>query len=521
VNGSCESTTATSTTVTVLGPPVISSTANPVCAATYDNYSGFNPFITLTATGCPVDVVWTSIPANAPKPTGNSGNISNYLFSENVTYTAYCSSTGFTSASFILNYEPNAGTVTTTPSIITSLGQTVNLSFTGATGGNLTWFANNGIGVGNNGSPVQIATSTSTTQNTPNTSTEYYVTRQINGCNFTSPKKLVPFQMTLSGTGNAVFDVNYNEGGAKFSLSGVAGSPQNVAFPSSYIDANTKGFNTGITTSSCGYGGSANCWQGNFIVRKQGIWEIKSFQSDQYGGVINGTTYYHTKFKYDTQRPPCTAIWINNADNTEHTLSMSGVCTNTTPITDIAFNDNKCDGDQIDISFTTSSNLAPYKIQLVYYGNYQFFFGGPGDTFSNVIKEINTSSTTASLTIPTLYQSTGCKTTSSQSRCDYYKIRILPAAFADENGVGKDISLKTTADCVPPCLQNRVFTSTVDDVSTGVIIKQANATNGKITATNKITGTANATYQAKTIELNVGFKADNGTVFKAEIGGCQ
>lgn len=57
-----------------------------------------------------------------------------------------------------------------------------------------------------------------------------------------------------------------------------------------------------------------------------------------------------------------------------------------------------------------------------------------------------------------------------------------------------------------------------DDISSGFINKSATNT---ITATNKITGTANVTYQAKSIELNNGFKADNGVVFKAEVGGCQ
>ena len=61
-----------------------------------------------------------------------------------------------------------------------------------------------------------------------------------------------------------------------------------------------------------------------------------------------------------------------------------------------------------------------------------------------------------------------------------------------------------------------------DDISASTIIKQANAATGTISATNKITGTGTrATYQAKSIILNAGFKADNGTVFKAEVGGCN
>ena len=60
-----------------------------------------------------------------------------------------------------------------------------------------------------------------------------------------------------------------------------------------------------------------------------------------------------------------------------------------------------------------------------------------------------------------------------------------------------------------------------DDYSTNTVLKTASSVNGKIVATNKVMGTANVTYSAKNIELNAGFKADSGTIFKAEIGGCN
>jgi hypothetical protein len=76
---------------------------------------------------------------------------------------------------------------------------------------------------------------------------------------------------------------------------------------------------------------------------------------------------------------------------------------------------------------------------------------------------------------------------------------------------------------VSPCPNSILLSNTgIDDISSGVIIKEANATTGTITATNKITGTANVTYRAgKSITLNAGFKADNGVVFKTEFGGCN
>lgn len=61
--------------------------------------------------------------------------------------------------------------------------------------------------------------------------------------------------------------------------------------------------------------------------------------------------------------------------------------------------------------------------------------------------------------------------------------------------------------------------SPIDDYNTGLQVK---ASTVKITASNKITGTANITYRsAQTIELNPGFLASNGTVFLAERGLCN
>ena len=73
-----------------------------------------------------------------------------------------------------------------------------------------------------------------------------------------------------------------------------------------------------------------------------------------------------------------------------------------------------------------------------------------------------------------------------------------------------------------PCSSSLALASPTDDYSLGTIYKEANATTGTITATNKITNSANVTYRAgKSITLNAGFKADNGVVFKTEFGGCN
>lgn len=91
------------------------------------------------------------------------------------------------------------------------------------------------------------------------------------------------------------------------------------------------------------------------------------------------------------------------------------------------------------------------------------------------------------------------------------------------NGVGgySNYATVTLNILCPTALPLSSTNSPSDDFSTGIHKRQASSTNGTISATNKITGTANVNYLAKSIQLNAGFKADNGTVFKAEVGGCN
>ncbi|WP_428656082.1 LamG domain-containing protein [Runella sp.] len=92
------------------------------------------------------------------------------------------------------------------------------------------------------------------------------------------------------------------------------------------------------------------------------------------------------------------------------------------------------------------------------------------------------------------------------------------AAVTDKYGcvsnAGTAISINSNAALV-------TLASPTDDYSSGTILKTASSTNGKISAANQITGTSNVSYKANSIELKAGFKANNGTVFQAEIGGCN
>ncbi|HAK78129.1 MAG TPA: hypothetical protein DCM71_14755 [Runella sp.] len=71
-----------------------------------------------------------------------------------------------------------------------------------------------------------------------------------------------------------------------------------------------------------------------------------------------------------------------------------------------------------------------------------------------------------------------------------------------------------------PCNQTITLVSPTDDIATGSVLKQSN--NG-ISAANRVTGTTTAvTYQSgASVTLQPGFQAEAGTVFKAQIGGCN
>ena len=111
-----------------------------------------------------------------------------------------------------------------------------------------------------------------------------------------------------------------------------------------------------------------------------------------------------------------------------------------------------------------------------------------------------------------------------------YKNGVVPSSF-----VGQSLNAIISANCLlfsdnkkilnvtaNPCASILPLSNPTDNISSGNITKQASATNGTITATNFVTGAGTrATYQAKNIQLNAGFKADSGTIFKAEIGGCN
>ncbi|MGL4632831.1 MAG: 3-coathanger stack domain-containing protein, partial [Leadbetterella sp.] len=73
-----------------------------------------------------------------------------------------------------------------------------------------------------------------------------------------------------------------------------------------------------------------------------------------------------------------------------------------------------------------------------------------------------------------------------------------------------------------PCLSNLALIDGLDNYSGGIITKQAKSITGIIIGKNKISGTANVTYQAgKSLTFEPGFVVESGAVFKTEFGGCN
>lgn len=86
-----------------------------------------------------------------------------------------------------------------------------------------------------------------------------------------------------------------------------------------------------------------------------------------------------------------------------------------------------------------------------------------------------------------------------------------------------DVNCGVSSACtlLNPCLSALGISS--PNYTTETVIRQANAINGLLTATNQITNTAKIAYQSKAILLSTGFIAQptSGGYFKAEIGGCN
>jgi hypothetical protein len=404
VSNVCESNASTITITIGTRPqaPVIVG-ASSVCAGSS---------LGVSVSGCPINtyIYWYK---NSETTSFNSTYNNSSLTvnpSVNTTYFARCNVSSLESQ----NSNSVSVTVNTLPavpnniSVVLNSASSVNTSFTGScTTGNISWFSK----VTNNYSSypytyveTSLGSGNTITMDLINPDLWYYAkcTEATSGC---SSSTNVQISSALTGVANTAYIGNYFSGNFSGTASTFYYGVQTVEFHPVNQDAGTFYFQTGTMAGS--YYSNASAFV-KTIERVNNNWEIWDYEGKPAGYINSSLRKYHTRDKYTSKLPPCSAVWVKDVDNSEATFTISGFCDTAAPIP--------------------------------------------------------------------------CSTT-----------------------------LNFSSSTIPS-----------DDISTGTITKQASsAAGGKITATNKITGTAKVTYQAKTIELKNGFKADNGTVFKAEVGGCN
>jgi hypothetical protein len=214
-----------------------------------------------------------------------------------------------------------------------------------------------------------------------------------------------------------------------------------------------------------------------------------------------------------------TAINLTNVSSGEHRLFVRAKDTNNKWGTVGATNFYK----QTNIAFVgaaapnSSCTISQFSIPFTISGTYNagnVFTAQLSDKFGDFSNPINlgtlTSTAAGTITAQVPYGTpygTG------------YQIRIISSNPAITTNPPKTFSV--TSICPLPCAGILSLASPADDYSSLTVVKKANATNGSISANNKVNNNANVTYQAKSVVLTAGFVANSGTVFKAEVGGCN
>ena len=493
VNGTCESATNTSTTITIANITVDNTTSTNFCPSANSsllvNFTPSNVTGPFTVQLCK-RIMYDSGEAISVLASGTiSANSITLTWSSNLDVSISGYTTGYflrVVANGINTYStysmypsslPTLSAITTNPATITTIGGGAVLSAT-CSSGTIAWY---------NALNTSIGTGTSTTI-TNQLKTEIFTAKCADGACSVSQTKRVIVEAVIAGA-DAAYNGGYFEGRGSYDfscVSGVPGSRQNVG--PYIVDTGTYQFST-VYQQGCNF---SQTWSGNFITRKNNVWEIIYGASVSTGSYtppsLTYTRKYHTKYLFTSNYPPCSAVWIKDADNSEVTLTNTGVCENASPI--------------VCPTPTISSTVAsPATIN----------FGGSLTLTANGCSGGTVVWSNGGATTPTL-------TVSPTTNTNYtFVCTVAPCVITSPQ-----FSVIVTPPPCPPSLSLSSTNNPTDDVSTGTTTRQANAATGTISATNKITGTGTkVTYQAKSINLNAGFKADNGTIFKAEVGGCN
>lgn len=536
--------------------------------------------IILTPTGCPSST-YTYWYKNSETSSFNSSYQNNpisVLPTANTTYFARCKISTLESSNSnvisvtILNLPAQANNISATLS--SAPNATVSLS-ADCSANTISWYSKGALNYSvypvigtetllGTGSPISITLS-------PNTGYLVKCTDASTSCVSSASVNVIN---ALSGADNTLTNGNYKYGNFIGTGNSFYYGDQTVELVPPNIDNGTTYFTKGEVFNSYSNPVTSSI---QVIQRKNNNWEIGNYDGRPGGYIYSNTRTYRTKQKYTTNLPPCSAVWVKDLDNSEATFNITGFCDNapsvpTPPTPVISGNATICAGQNL--SLTATGCLSPDKVEW-FLGSSSISFASGNSTISvmplsasqgananfsytakctSVDNVRGLASNSLGVTVPGVYTPYYIEQTPNGTVFANSNVTLTAYQCYAPNGIKWEdnstinprvvIPLVTTtysAKCtnqgcestsslsinilVNPCQLTRTLSSTAtptDDVSTGMFtIQAANAAGGKITATNKITGTANVTYQAKSIELNAGFKADIGTVFKAEIGGCN
>ena len=311
----------------------------------------------------------------------------------------------------VCEVQPSCPVITVTAASVLVLGVANTLTVSGCNSPNTISWSDGGNYLGN----------TPTVTISPSARAIYTATCSGSTCATSSA--------SISNNATLIFGGSYNLGCFRFNRIGP--STGNYSICGRAGDSGSNNYSNGQADSGTGFS------LATFVGRTNNSWII-----EQVVPAANYTTLYHTKLKYDTYNPPCTATWINDADGSEIVFNMSGACQNVdNPIASITLPTTICAGQSMPVNFTIPVLATSYTVELVRDWTNSYTGGGPAPSYGkDTITTITGNSTTISLPIPASFNyfgsvipipNSGCVTTSlgggvNKIRCDNYRVRVTP-----------------------------------------------------------------------------------------------
>ncbi|GAB2637398.1 hypothetical protein GCM10027035_33890 [Emticicia sediminis] len=456
--------TATATTSVIIKPkppvPVISVPSQVVVC--------FPSTLTLTASGCAGAVTWSD---NSTGSTITLSAIGTYSLSAICTIDGCVSEASSLITGLEIKVAPTAQASNAGPYIV---GQTINLN--ASNGPNYSWTGPNNF--------TSLVSSPTITNASLQNSGIYSVTVSINGCTATATTNVIINNFSPCSP-QRIVDYSYVK----------AGNPHQAVFPlsdgmviqqipeqSSILvtpvcpTVNIESFEMKIVGPELNY----------LTVQNVSYFALFSNEGeDVFGRNFTPGDYTLTVTGY-SQDDKNGAIVYGPVVTTFKVVGALGIISMPT-----ISSQSICAGSNIDVSFTTSGNFNQVN-------QFQVQLSDANGSFQNPTT-IGTSNTTGTVS---------CFIPANIAEGTNYLIRV---ASSNQAAVGNPTMSAVTV--------NPLTSSILQNISTGTVTNKATQT---LSASNKIIAPANVSYQAgSAISLNAGFEANSGSVFKAEIKGCN